>query len=209
MALTKDPSALLQMRSIKQEIDKICSEEVEKKIRFMRQRYYEAGPKEAKLVAWRLHKQQAEKSIYKLRDPITNKLSTKLEEIQKLFETYYKLLYTQPEKASEQKTDQFLNSLDLPSLGKEHDKLTSEISSEEIDKAISALKAGKSPGTDGYPPEWYKLMRESLLPLLKTCFNHIMSKGTLPPSWREAYISVIQRRAKTSWTETHIGRLMF
>ncbi len=89
---TKDPSALLQMRSIKQEIDKICSEEVEKKIRFMKRRYddmmfwasYEAGPKQAKLLAWRLCKQQAEKSIYKLRDPITNKLSTRLEEIQKI-----------------------------------------------------------------------------------------------------------------------------
>lgn len=61
----------------------------------------------AKLVAWRLRKQQAEKSIYKLRDPITNKLLTKLEEIQKSFETYYKSLYTQPEKASEQKISVF------------------------------------------------------------------------------------------------------
>ncbi len=103
---TEDPLSLLQMRSIKQEIDKICSEEVEKKIRFMKRRYCEAGPKQAKLLAWRLRKQQAEKSIYKLRDPITNKLSTRLEGIQKLFEIYYKSLYTQPEKASPQKINQ-------------------------------------------------------------------------------------------------------
>lgn len=107
---TKDPSALLQVRSVKQEIDQIHSEEVEKKLRFMKQRYYEAGPKEAKLLAWRLHKQQAESTIYKIKDPITNKTTTKLEGIQKSFEKYYKSLYTQPEKASEQNIEQFLNS---------------------------------------------------------------------------------------------------
>lgn len=66
------------MRPDKQQVDKILSEEIEKKLRFMKQRYYEAGPKASTLLAWRLRKQQAENSIHKIRDPITNKITTKL-----------------------------------------------------------------------------------------------------------------------------------
>ena len=57
--------------------------ESEKKIRFMKQRYYEAGPKVAKLLTCRLCKQEAERSIYKVRHPLTNETRTKLEGIQK------------------------------------------------------------------------------------------------------------------------------
>lgn len=68
----KDPLLLTQMQPIKQDIDKIYCENIEKNIRYMKQRYYEAGPKAAKLLAWRLRKQQEERTIFKIRDPITN-----------------------------------------------------------------------------------------------------------------------------------------
>ena len=47
-----------------------------------------------------------------------------------------------------------------------NDKLVSPIKVEEIEKAITSLNANKSPGTDGFPPEWYKSMKEHLLPYL-------------------------------------------
>ena len=87
------------MRSVRQEIDKIHSKEIEKKLKFMKQRYYEAGSKASKLLAQRLRRQQAENTIYKIRDPLTNEI-TKLEGIQIVFEIYYKSLYTQPNKAN-------------------------------------------------------------------------------------------------------------
>lgn len=49
----------------------------------MKQRYYEAGPRAAKLLAWRLRKQQAENTIHKFRDPFTNKITNNLKGIQK------------------------------------------------------------------------------------------------------------------------------
>lgn len=77
-------------------------------------------------------------------------------------------------------------------LGKEiNDKLLSPITTEERDKAISSLNANKSTGMDSFPPEWYKSMREHLFPLLETCFNFILKKGSPPPSWLEAFILVI------------------
>lgn len=65
-----------------------------KNLRFMKQRYHKVGPKAAKLLAWRLRKQQAENTICKIRDPVTNKMTSSLDGIQKVFETYYThLLY--------------------------------------------------------------------------------------------------------------------
>ena len=193
----KEPSIVQQIRHTKQEIDKILGEEVEKNIRFMKQRYYEAGPRAAKLLAWRLRKQQAENIIYKIRDPTTNKMTNNLDGIQKAFERYYKYLYSQSEQVNNHSAAEFLSSLDLPTLGKEaNDKLTSPITKEEISKAISSLNTNKSPGTDGFPPEWYKSMKDHLLPLLESSFNYILKGGSLPPSWREAFISVIPKEGK-------------
>lgn len=48
-------------------------EELEKKATFARQRYYENGSKALKLLAWKLRKQQAESTIFEIRDPKTPK----------------------------------------------------------------------------------------------------------------------------------------
>ena len=127
----KDPSIIQQIRHTKQEIDKILGEEVEKKIRYMKQRYYEAGPRAAKLLAWRLKKQQAENTIHKIRDPSTNKIANNLDGIQKAFERYYKSVNSQSEQVNNHSVAEFLSSLDLPTLGKEaDDKLISPITKE-------------------------------------------------------------------------------
>ena len=177
----KDPQLLLQMRPLKQEIDKIYCDEIEKNLRFTKQRYYEAGSKASKLLAWRLRKQQSENTVYKIRDPATKKVIYKLEGIQKAFENFYQNLYTQPTPFEPAKVEEFLSQLDLPSLGKlQNEKLTKEISPEEIDKAISSLKSSKSPGTDGFPGEWYKSLREQLIPILHKSFNYTLREGVIP-----------------------------
>lgn len=41
--------------------------------------------------------------------------------------------------------------------------LTAEITAEEINKAISNLKANRSLGTDGYTSEWYKALTQGII----------------------------------------------
>lgn len=53
-----------QLKCIKQDINQIYDEQNEKKMRFMKQKYYETGPKAMKLLSWRLRKQQAERTVF-------------------------------------------------------------------------------------------------------------------------------------------------
>ena len=194
---SKGPAITQQINHVKQEIDKIMSEEVEKNLRFLKQRYYEAGPKAARLLAWRLRKQQAENTIYKIKDPTTNKIVSNMDGIQKAFEKHFKTLYSQPDLADKQTIIDFLESLDLPSIGTiMNKKLIAPITRGEIDEAISSSSNNKSPGTDGYGNEFYKCMKEQLLPLLEKCFNYVLKKNSIPPSWNEAFISVIHKEGR-------------
>lgn len=74
----KNTQLLLQMRPMKQEIDNIYCDEIEKNLRFTKQRYYEAGSKASKLLAWRLRKQQSENAVYKIRDHISKRVTHEL-----------------------------------------------------------------------------------------------------------------------------------
>jgi len=128
-----------------------------------------------KHLSWRLRKQQAEKTVYKIRNPKNNKVCHKLEEIQQVFEAYYKDLYTQPNKADDSVIDEFLKSLDLPSIGEhQNNVLTAEITTAELADTVSRPKINKTPGSDGLISEWYKTFKLELMPLLLRCFNHTL-----------------------------------
>lgn len=75
-----------QNQRIKMELDKakneIYSNEIKRKLIFLKETYYEAEGKSAKLLAYKLKKQQADSTIYKVKDPITNSLCHKLTAIQ-------------------------------------------------------------------------------------------------------------------------------
>lgn len=189
-------------------------EEIERKMRFTKQKYYETGPKAMKLLSWRLRKQQAERTIYKIRNPNNNKMCYKLEEIQLTFETYHKGLYTQPNKPDISIIDQFLNSLDLPSIGEsQNSALNTEITITELNNAISRLKANKAPGSDGFIGEWYKTFKPELMPMLLRCFNYTLKEGQMPQSWNEAviyyYLLLFPKRARRRENAVHIGQYLF
>ncbi len=58
-----------------------------------------------------------------------------------------------------------------------------EITEEEMGKAISRLKVNKTPGSDGFPAEWYKSFKDQLIPMLFDCFNYMLKGGEPPRTW--------------------------
>ena len=196
-----DPQLLEQIRTTKFELNELLDKQVEIKLKYVRQKYYENGPRAKKVLAWKLRKQQNERSIFKIRDPDTNIIAYTTEEIQKSFEKYYRKLYSQPTAAEPPLVQNFLESLDLPMIGEVQNKLlTMDITATEIDDAISRLKTNKMSGGDGFPAEWYKAFKGALTPTLKSCFNHVLKGGDTPVSWRQAIISVIPKTGKDKTT---------
>ncbi|KAF7654481.1 hypothetical protein LDENG_00069260 [Lucifuga dentata] len=95
--------------------------------------------------------------------------------------------------------DSFLDQLELPKVKNEQNKLlANEITDKEIQNAISHLKPNKAPGPDGFPSEWYKEMKDLLIPILilKSSFNHVLKTGIIPHSWNEAVSSLIPKEGK-------------
>lgn len=82
---TNDPGEKQIIKKLQKELDSLLSEEIQRKLLFLRQNYYEAGNKSTRLLAYKLRKQQTESTVYKIRNPETNNIHHKLEEIQKKF----------------------------------------------------------------------------------------------------------------------------
>lgn len=54
----------MELDRMKNEIDEIYSNNIKRKLIFLKQRYYEGGGKSAKLLAYKLKKQQVDSNIY-------------------------------------------------------------------------------------------------------------------------------------------------
>ena len=192
-----DTEVKREMGVLKGELDEIATQEIKKSLLFTRQRYYEAGGKSMRLLAYRLRKQQADSTIHRIRNPVTGQMENSVEKIKESFNNYYKELYSQPKNIDETKIEMLLSSLDLPSVsdGQNRD-LMAEITIEEVGFAISRLKTGKAAGPDGFTAEFYKGLRDTLAPLLMKTFNWVLQTKETPPSWKDAVITVIPKEGK-------------
>ena len=61
----------------------------------------------------------------------------------------------------------FFSKIELPEISEDQkESLDRPISVDEVKRAISSMKAGRSPGLDGFSSEYYKEYSDKLAPIL-------------------------------------------
>lgn len=186
-----------EIRKTRNEINDLTTYEIKRKLMFLKQRYYEGGSKAKNVLAWKLKKKIADNTVHKIKHPVTKLIKNKPIEVQSAFETFYKTLYANNTESSIVEINSFLDSLDLPVLNEEQNKtLIEDITEKELRIAISKVKINKSPGSDGYTAEWYKELKEELIPVMLLTMNWILKKAQVPSSCKEAIISAIPKENK-------------
>lgn len=67
-----DPKIYQEIKEMRAKINDVLADEIEKKNKFLKQSYYEAGSKAAKVLAKRIRKQQVINNIHEIRHPKTD-----------------------------------------------------------------------------------------------------------------------------------------
>src|SRR3954468_3017189 len=71
--------------------------------------------------------------------------------------------------------------------------LDKDITTAEVEEAISSSASGSAPGPDGLPFEFYKQFSKELAPFLALLFNEAFSSGSLPLSFPQSRISLLYK----------------
>ena len=121
-----------------------------------------------------------------------------------ILKAYYKQLYTNKLNNLEE-MDAFLEKHKFPKLEQEEiEKLNRPITREEIEAVIKNLPRHNSPGTDGFPVEFYQICKEEIIPILLKLFLRIEMKGIPPNLFYEASITLIPKPDKDTITKRKI-----
>ena len=113
---------------------------------------------------------------------------------------YYKLLYTQPTNNPpriREQTKQFFLSEEIPQIS-DSDKVhcDMELTYNEISKALLALKNGKTPGSDGFPPDFYNFFWKNLGTVVFESLQFAEQKKEMSIDQKRGVINLIPKQDK-------------
>ncbi len=171
-----------KLKEVRQQLDEVLTYKAEGALRYINRKYYEMGNKASRLLAFQLRKAQSSPAVPKIRNPETSQVETDPTKISDSFATYYKLLYKAEElEFKEEKTLEFLRPLKMNKLSTEEAELLIKLITEsEIKETITKNKNNKTPGTDSFSGEYYKIFVNELTPILCKLDNYVLKSGDPP-----------------------------
>ena len=162
--------------------------------------FFEKRNKIDKPLARFIKNKREKNQINKIRNE-KGEITTDNAEIQKIRRDYCEQLYGNKMDNLEE-MGRFLEKFNLPRLNQEEiEVMNNPITSTEIEAIIKNFPENKSLGPDGFRGEFYQIFKEELMPSLLKLLQKIAEEGTLPNSFYEATITLIQNQKKTTITK--------
>ena len=186
----------IQLANKKFQYNTLQTYRTEKLILRTNQRYYELGERAQKVLAWQLKEEQISRTINSIRTD-QNIITYKPREINEVFKQFYTNLYHSESEKDEIKINNFLSKIQLPTISNEEQMgLNASFTLREVEEVLHSLQSNKSPGEDGFPPEFYKKFKDLLLPVFMEVLHQAERTSTLPDSFSMAIITVIPKKGK-------------
>lgn len=179
--------------NLKYKLHEIYNKKAEYALFRLKTSFYEGGEKNGKLLARQLKQQDNANNIPMIKKG--NGVVTSSNEINGVFEKFYKDLYTSCSTSNMEEVENFFSGLLLPTIScEQREKLEAPITEEEIRATILSMKTGRSPGLDGFPIEYYKKYLDILAPILHDVYLEAFEEGSLPSTFNDALISLIPKK---------------
>ncbi len=195
---SSSPSVILHKKklALQTELELVYTTKTVKMLTKARHRYYEQGERMGKILAQQIKKQTASRLITEIRTD-SGQVTRDPQKINDTFKYFYKKLYTSESKTNPTLIDMFFDKMSIPAIILENlEQLEKPITKQEIEQAINSMQNSKAPGPDGYTSEFYKAFKEQISKLLLDVFNEALHRGSLPPTFYHASISLIHKKDK-------------
>ena len=158
--------------------------------------WYEEGEKSSKYFL-NLEKRNAENSLITRLVDKNETIIEKQEDIKNNICIFYKELYNNNTTDDTITTDKVLNSCTVPVLSTDQQTgLEGKITLEEATIRLRLMKHNKTPGSDGFSVEFFKVFWKSLGKLVVNSLNHGFDSGTLSITQRQGVITLIPKGNK-------------
>ncbi|MCG8032574.1 MAG: endonuclease/exonuclease/phosphatase family protein [Candidatus Thiodiazotropha taylori] len=116
---------------------------------------------------------------------------------------HFESLFNEGADTEEANDDRFYEDLLMDDV--QNEIFNSDITDEEVLKAVKSLKMGKSAGLDGVIPEMFLLGIQYLLPLLTRFFNRLFKTGDFPCSWGKSILVPLHKKGSIDSPDNYRG----